>query len=62
MTLLDACREVMSKASLDAKYPNGMDANAILYEIRQIYGKDAFPLVSVLDVVGEMRAFYGEGT
>lgn len=60
MTLLDACREVMSDKALMAKYPEGLDGNDVLAEIR-VKHPGAFPWVSVLDVVNEMRKFYGDG-
>ena len=63
MTLLDACREVMSQSKeyLNREYPHGLSSSDILKEIRFRYGPDAFPLVSIIDVADEMRAFYGAG-
>ena len=58
MTLLDACREVMADDAVLAKYPKGLDGNDVLDEIR-VKHPGAFPLVSVLDVVDEMRRFFG---
>src|SRR5690606_21676134 len=60
MTLLDACREVMRDNEVLDRYPNGLDGNDILTEIRRKH-PGAFPLVSVLDVVDEMRSFFGPG-
>lgn len=59
MTLLDACREVMSDPDMRRYYPDGLDASDILKEIRARHGQDAFPLVSIIDVADEMRGFYG---
>lgn len=58
MTLLDACREVMSDSETTARYPEGLNAGDVLTEIRRKH-PDAFPLVSVIDVADEMRSFYG---
>lgn len=61
MTLLDACREVMSDPTMKGKYPDGLAAADILNEIRIKHGEDAFPYVSLIDVCDEMEAFYGQG-
>jgi hypothetical protein len=61
MTLLDACREVMRDEAVLAKYPQGLNGNDVLAEIRLKY-PGAFPLVSVLDVIDEMNAFFGKGS
>ena len=60
MTLLDACREVMRRVPKSA-YPDGLSSADVLKEIRVLFGPDAFPLVSVIDVADEMRSFYGPG-
>lgn len=59
MTLLDACREVMSDREVTSKYLAGLDAADILTEIRNKHGRDAFALCTVIDVADEMRSFYG---
>ena len=59
MTLLDACREVMSDPEVTARYPDGLNSADVLTEIRGKHGADAFPLVSVIDVADEMRSFFG---
>lgn len=59
MTLLDACREVMSDPEMKTKYPDGLDGFDIITEIRIKHGEDAFNLCSVLDVIDEMQKFYG---
>lgn len=58
MTLLEACREVMQDKSVTSKYPQGLDGNDVMTEIR-IKHPDAFPLCSIIDVVDEMRKIYG---
>lgn len=59
MTLLDACREVMSDPGVRTRYPDGLAPRDILTEIR-VKHPGAFPLCSVIDVADEMRAFYGK--
>jgi hypothetical protein len=59
VTLLDACREVMSDAVVTAKYPEGLSSVDVLTEIRAKHGPTAFPLCTVIDVADEMRSFYG---
>lgn len=58
-SLLDAIRRVMSDPDVTALYPLGLGATDVLREVRRRFGPDAFPLVSVLDVADELRAFYG---
>lgn len=48
----------MDDESIVACYPNGLDGNDILAEIRFKHGDGAFPYVSILDVIDEMRALY----
>lgn len=60
MTLLDACRDIMSDKTVLARYPEGLDAAEILTEIRAKHGSDAFCLCSVLDIANEMTFFYGK--
>jgi hypothetical protein len=36
------------------RYPVGIDSAGILTEIRRKFGKDAFPLISILDIHDEM--------
>lgn len=60
-TLRDCCIEVMNDREVVSRYPNGLDGNDILAEIRVKHGPDAFPYVSILDVCDEMTAVYGRG-
>lgn len=59
MTLLDAVRAVMAEPETRDAHPDGLTAADVLDCIRQRFGADAFPLVSVLDVHDELTAFYG---
>lgn len=59
VSLLDACRSVMSEPDVMRRYPYGLTPREILKEIRARHGADAFPFVSTIDVAEEMRSFYG---
>lgn len=61
MTLREACAEVMADPAVIARYPDGLDGNDVMTEIRRKHGQDAFALCSVIDVVDEMRALFGAG-
>lgn len=58
--LHDACRAVMEDRDAHARHPEGMDAKDILTEIRT-KDPEAFPLISILDVIDCMREMYGPG-
>jgi hypothetical protein len=61
VTLLDACRTIMSNGEMMARYPKGLSSADVLTEIRSKWGAFAFPFVTVIDVADEMRSFYGPG-
>lgn len=58
-TLGEACRVVMEDTEVTARYPKGLNGGDVLMEIRTRFGANAWPLVSVLDVIDELTALYG---
>lgn len=61
MALIDDCEAVMVDPDVHARYRSagGLTAADILIEIRNKFGQDAYPLVSILDVIDEMHKLYG---
>lgn len=60
MTLIEACLVVMYDPEVKARYPEGMIGHEVLHEVRAHFGEDAFPLASTLDVIDELREYFGE--
>lgn len=60
-SLNDAVHAAAGVLSKDKKnFPKGYSAGDVLTQIRAMYGSNAYPLVSVLDVHDSLRELYGE--